>query len=47
MRENDGWTVKTSADGTLTDRNGRSYEYLFFEADLGFTGYEKGLLCER
>ena len=35
--ENDGWTVKTSADGTLTDSNGRSYEYLFFEADIGFT----------
>ena len=30
----DGWTVKTSPDGTLTDANGREYEYLFWEADL-------------
>ena len=29
----DGWTVKTSPDGTLTDANGRKYEYLFWEAD--------------
>ena len=28
-----GWTVKTSPDGTLTDGNGRQYEYLFWEAD--------------
>ena len=31
---NDGWTVKTSPDGTLTDANGRKYEYLFWEANL-------------
>ena len=31
---NDGWTVKTSPDGTLTDANGRKYEYLFWEADI-------------
>ena len=31
---NDGWIVKTSPDGTLTDANGRKYEYLFWEADL-------------
>ena len=31
---NDGWTVKTSPDGTLIDANGRKYEYLFWEADL-------------
>ncbi len=30
----DGWTVKTSPDGMLTDANGRKYEYLFWEADL-------------
>ena len=30
---NDGWTVKTSPDGTLTDSNGRQYEYLFWEAN--------------
>jgi len=29
-----GWIVKTSPDGTLTDANGRAYEYLFWEADL-------------
>ena len=45
--ENDGWTVKTSADGTLTDRNGRSYEYLFFEADLGFTPDTKQGFCVK
>jgi len=28
----DGWTVKASPDGTLTDANGREYEYLFWEA---------------
>ena len=28
-----GWTVKASPDGTLTDSNGRQYEYLFWEAD--------------
>ena len=27
-----GWTVKASPDGTLTDSNGRQYEYLFWEA---------------
>ena len=30
----EGWTVKTSPDGTITDANGREYEYLFWEADL-------------
>ena len=30
----EGWTVKTSPDGTITDANGRKYEYLFWEADL-------------
>ncbi|MBR5041195.1 MAG: hypothetical protein IKX68_08745 [Clostridiales bacterium] len=45
--ENGGWTVKTSADGTLTDRNGRSYEYLFFEADLGFTPDTKQGFCVK
>ncbi len=33
----DGWTVKTSPDGTLTDKNGRQYEYLFWEADMNMT----------
>lgn len=29
-----GWTVKASPEGTLTDANGREYEYLFWEAVL-------------
>ena len=29
-----GWTVTASPDGTLTDVNGREYEYLFWEGDL-------------
>ena len=29
-----GWTVTASPDGTLTDANGREYEYLFWEGDL-------------
>ena len=45
--EKSGWSVKTSADGTLTDRNGRSYEYLFFEADLGFTPDTKKGFCVK
>ena len=32
--EETGWIVKTSADGVLTDANGRQYEYLYWEADL-------------
>ena len=32
--ESNGWTVKTSADGVLTDNNGRQYEYLYWEADV-------------
>ncbi len=33
----DGWTVKTSPDGTLTGKDGRRYEYLFWEADMNMT----------
>ena len=29
-----GWTVTALPDGTLTDGNGREYEYLFWEGDL-------------
>ena len=29
-----GWTVTASPDGTLTDGNGREYEYLFWEGNL-------------
>lgn len=29
-----GWTVTASPDGTLTDGDGREYEYLFWEGDL-------------
>ena len=32
--EESGWVVKTSADGVLTDKSGRQYEYLYWEADL-------------
>ena len=32
----EGWNIKASPDGTLTDLNGRDYEYLFWEADLEF-----------
>ena len=32
--EKNGWTVKTSADGVLTDKTGRQYEYLYWEADV-------------
>ena len=32
--EVNGWTVKTSADGVLTDASGRQYEYLYWEADV-------------
>lgn len=31
---NEGWTVKASRDGVLTDRNGDNYRFLFWEADL-------------
>ena len=30
----DGWTVTASPDGTLTDKDGRQYGYLFWEAKL-------------
>ena len=32
--EETGWIVKTSSNGVLTDRNGRQYEYLYWEADV-------------
>ena len=31
---NDGWTVKAAPDGTLTDADGKTYDYLFWEAKL-------------
>lgn len=30
---NDGWTVTASPDGTLTDAEGRTYNYLYWEAE--------------
>lgn len=30
---NDGWVVSAKPDGTLTDKNGRNYSYLFWEGD--------------
>ena len=42
-----GWIVKTSLDGTLTDANGRQYEYLYWEADLDMVpDFSKGF-CVR
>ena len=32
--EETGWVVKTSSDGVLTDKSGRQYEYLYWEADI-------------
>ncbi len=33
----DGWQVSAAPDGTLTDKNGREYNYLFWEDDgIGF-----------
>ena len=32
--EETGWVVKTSSDGVLTDKSGRQYEYLYWEADV-------------
>ena len=32
--QENGWTVKTSADGVLTDAKGRQYEYLFWEGNV-------------
>ena len=29
-----GWTVTASPDGTLTDRNGQTYNYLYWEGEL-------------
>ena len=31
---NDGWSVTAEPDGTLTDKSGRMYNYLFWEGDL-------------
>ncbi len=33
-RYDGGWNIEAAPDGTLTDRNGRTYEYLFWEANL-------------
>lgn len=32
--EKQGWNVKASPDGMLTDKNGKQYRFLFWEADL-------------
>ncbi len=37
----DGWTITASPDGTLTDADGNSYEYRFWDADL-LMDYELG-----
>ena len=39
----EGWNVRTSPDGILTDENGRQYEYLFWEGDVNFEAdFSKG-----
>ena len=45
--EETGWIVKTSADGVLTDKTGRQYEYLYWEADMDMVpDFSKGF-CIR
>ena len=43
-----GWVVRASSDGTLTDSKGRNYEYLFYEAcgDLR-PDHQKGFCVKR
>ncbi len=36
---NDGWTVTAAPDGTLTDANGQTYNYLYWEGET-FTEYD-------
>lgn len=36
---NDGWTVTASPDGTLTDANGQTYNYLYWEGET-YTQYD-------
>ena len=33
----DGWTVTAAPDGTLTDADGKTYSYLFWEGESGWT----------
>lgn len=42
-----GWTVKASPEGTLTDANGREYEYLFWEAVLHMAPYTSRGFCVK
>ena len=45
--EDTGWIVKTSSDGVLTDKTGRQYEYLYWEADIDMVpDFTKGF-CVR
>ena len=34
--ENRGWDVTATPDGTLTDKNGNKYDFLFWQADMRF-----------
>jgi len=36
---NDGWTVTADPDGTLTDMNGQTYNYLYWEGET-YTQYD-------
>ena len=38
-RYNNGWEITASPDGTLTDRNGKAYNYLYWEGET-FTEYD-------
>lgn len=38
-RYNDGWRVTASPDGTLTDENGKKYNYLYWEGE-NYTEYD-------
>jgi hypothetical protein len=40
---NEGWRVTADPDGVLTDENGKTYNYLYWEGDLRLEeGFEKG-----
>lgn len=44
----DGWTVTASPDGTLTDANGRDYDYLYWQGDLNMNSdFSQGFCVKR
>ena len=45
---NDGWCVTAYPDGTLVDKNGREYNYLYWEGlSLSFEDLSKGFVVEK